>query len=101
MSRFSETLNHQVNKIIDIKQKSMDPSTEQEKILHENAKICLICEKSFSDDKNNIKVRDHCHYTGKYRGAAHSTCNLQYKITKSIPVVFHNGSNYDFHLIIK
>ena len=47
------------------------------------------------------KVRDHCHYTGKYRGAAHSICNLRYKITKEIPVVFHNGSTYDYHFIIK
>ena len=49
-------------------------------------------------DKNNekefklfYKVRDHCHYTGKFRGAAHNVCNLCYKITKEIPVVFHNG----------
>ena len=47
------------------------------------------------------KVRDHCHYTGKYRGAAHSICNLRYKIPKEIPVVFHNGSTYDYHFIIK
>ena len=47
------------------------------------------------------KVRDHCHYTGKYRGAAHSNCNLNYKIPKEIPVVFHNGSTYDYHFIIK
>ena len=47
------------------------------------------------------EVRDHCHYTGKYRGAAHSICNLRYKIPKEIPVVFHNGSTYDYHFIIK
>ena len=47
------------------------------------------------------KVRDHCHYTRKYRGAAHSSCNLNYKILKEIPVVFHNGSTYDYHFIIK
>ena len=47
------------------------------------------------------KVRDHCHYTGKYRGAAHSICNLRYKIPQEIPVVFHNGSTYDYHFIIK
>ena len=47
------------------------------------------------------KVRDHCHYTGKYRGAAHSNCNLNYKIPKEIPVVSHNGSTYDYHFIIK
>ena len=47
------------------------------------------------------KVRDHCYYTGKYRGAAHSNCNLNYKIPKEILVVFHNGSTYDYHFIIK
>ena len=47
------------------------------------------------------KVRDHCHYTGKYKGAAHSICNLRYTIPKKIPVVFHNGSTYDYHFIIK
>ena len=47
------------------------------------------------------KVRDHCHYTGKYCGAAHSICNLRYKISKEVPVVFHNGPTYDYHFIIK
>ena len=46
------------------------------------------------------KVRDHCHYTGKFRGAAHSICNLRYKTPKEIPIVFHNGSTYDYHFII-
>ena len=101
LSKFSETLKAQVNKIINISQKPMDPLTDQEKMQHANANTCFICEKPFGNDKNAIKVRDHCHYTGKYRGAAHSACNLQYKIPKSIPVVFRNGSRYDFHLIIK
>ena len=47
------------------------------------------------------KVGDHCHYTGKYRGAAHNICNLRSKVPKEIPVVFHNGSTYDYHFIIK
>ena len=47
------------------------------------------------------KGRDHCHYTSKYRGAAHNICNLRYKVPKEIPVVFHNGSTYDYHFIIK
>ena len=46
-------------------------------------------------------VRGHCHFTGKYRGAAHNTCNLRYKVPKNIPVIFHNGSTYDYHFIIK
>ena len=47
------------------------------------------------------KVRDHDHYTGKYRGAAHSNCNLGYKTLREIPVIFHNGSTYDYHFVIK
>ena len=101
LSKFSKTLKAQLNKIINIEQKPMNPLTEQEKMLHANANICFICEKPFGNDKNAIKVRDHCHYTGNYRRATRSACNLQYKMPKRIPVVFHNSSNYDFHLIVK
>ena len=52
-------------------------------------------------DKKYHKVRDHCHYTGEYRGAAHSICNLKYSIPKNISIAFHNGSNYNYHFIIK
>ena len=65
-------------------------------------------QKEFYTDKYNEKefklkqkVKDHCHYKGKFRGAAHNICNLRYKIPKEIPVVFHNGSTYDYHFIIK
>ena len=63
----------------------------------------FICKKSFFEDaKNNyIKVRDHCHYTGKYRRAAHRICNLMYNTPREIPIAFHNGSSYDYHFIIK
>ena len=65
-------------------------------------KVCYICKKEFdNNNKKQQKVRDHCHYTGKYRGAAHNICNLRYKIPKEISVVFHNGSTYDYHFIIK
>ena len=57
--------------------------------------------KEFNNDKKQQKLSDHCHYTGKYRGAAHNICNLRYKVPKEIPVVFHNGSTYDYHFIIK
>ena len=59
--------------------------------------------KRFSTDDNNKKyqkVKDHCSYTRKYRGAVHDICNLRYKTPKEIPVVFHNGSKYDYHFII-
>ena len=45
------------------------------------------------------KVKDHCHYTGKFRGAAHNYCNLRYKLPKNIPIVIHNAG-YDTHFII-
>ena len=47
------------------------------------------------------KVRDHCHYTRKFRGVAHNICNLSYDVLKKIPIVFHNGSTYDYHFVIK
>ena len=85
----------------------MDPLTEKEKESYINQQLCHICEKKFCSDNNSDeykkmrKVKDHCHYTGKYRGAAHSKCNLNYKIVKEVPVLFHNGSVYDYHFIIK
>ena len=57
--------------------------------------------KKFAKDKNYRKVKDHCHYAGKYRGVAHSTCNLKFSVPNEIPVVFHRGSNYDYHFISK
>ena len=48
-----------------------------------------------------FRVRDHCQYIREYRGAAHSICNLKYSVPKKIPIAFHNGSNYDYHFIIK
>ena len=76
---------------------------EEEKINHRQKK-CYICKNRFSTNNNDTKhckVKYHCHYTGKYRGAAHDTCNLRYKIPKEIPVVFHKDSAYDYHFIIK
>ena len=51
--------------------------------------------------EDGIKVRDHCHYTGLYRGPAHMICNLSYMILHYIPIVFHNLSGYDIHLFIR
>ena len=63
----------------------------------EKAGVCWICQKEFKEKK----VRDHCHFTGKYRGAAHVKCNLQFKKPKFTPVIFHNLSGYDAHLFVK
>ena len=69
---------------------------------HCKQKFCYICKKRFNtDDRKYDKVRDHCHYTGKYRGAAHCICNLKYETLKEVPIVFHNGSTYDYHSITK
>ena len=97
MKRFCKDLKDHATKIIDFKKKTMIPLAKEENDNYNKENTCYICKKDF----NNDKVRDHCHFTGKYRGAAHNTCNLRYKVPKNIPVIFHNGSTYDYHFIIK
>ena len=95
-------------KIFNHEKKEMIPLTNKEIHSYEMQKICYMCKKEFCTNKNdenefklNHKVRDHCHYTGKFRRAAHNICNLRYKIPREISVVFHSGSTYDYHVIIK
>jgi len=64
-----------------------------------NATHCHVCEKLFAP--NDTRVRDRCHLTMQFRGPTHSNCNLNYKDSHCIPVVFHNWSDYDAHFIIK
>ena len=73
--------------------------TEEDVRNFKKATLCSICSKPFADWKD--KVRDHCHRTGKYRGAAHNCCNINYYSNRFLPVVFHNLRGYDSHLIIK
>ena len=72
---------------------------------HEDTKVCYICRirflKKLFRDKNYQKVRGHWYYTGKHRSAAHSICNLKFNEPNEIAVVFHRGSNYEYHFIIK
>ena len=79
--------------------------TKDQQESYENAKICYIyqekSENKFLKGKKYPKVRDHCRYTGEYRGPAHSICNLKYSVPKKIPIAFHNGSNYDYQFFIK
>ena len=77
----------------------MDPLTKKQWKKYKGSTKCHICYKPFI--QTNLKVRDHCHYTGLYKGPAHSLCNLRYKIPSYIKVVFHNLSGYDAHLFIR
>ena len=86
----------------------MIPLTNKEIKSYEKQKVCYICKKMFCDDKNEKseydlyhKVKDHCHYTWKCRGAVHNIWNLRCNVPKKIPIVFHNGSAYDYHFSIK
>ena len=91
-------------KIINYEKKEIIPLSKEENKSYEEQNVCHVCSKRFNSDKKdkkNQKVKDHCYYAGKFRGAAHNNCNLKYKITKEIPVVFHNGSTYSFHFTIK
>ena len=104
MEKFCKHLREHTTKIINYEKKDMIPLTKKEQEQHSEQKVCYICKKEFNtddSDKKHNKVKDHCHYTGKYRGAAHNICNLRYKVPKEIPIVFHNGSTYDYHFIIK
>ena len=91
--------------------------TDEDKESFQRAKECHICKKPFDKNEDgvrnvggknikkvqikNVKVRDHCHVTGKYRGAAHAICNLNFKLSDKIPVVFHNLKGYDSHFIMQ
>ena len=102
MTKSCKDLREHATKIINYEKKDMIPLTKKEEENYNNQKVCYICKKEFDkSDKKHHKVRDYCHYTGKYRGAAHNICNLRYKIPKEIPIVFPNGSTCDYHFIIK
>ena len=70
--------------------------TRHDKLVYDNSTNCPICNEELGEDR----VRDHCHLSGKFRGAAHEVCNLKFKVPTFFPIVFHN-SGYDSHLFIK
>ena len=71
--------------------------SEEEEHLFQKSNSCWICKKLIDNDEE--KVRDHCHVTGKFRGAAHWNCNINFQLTKKVPVIFHNLRGYESHLI--
>ena len=106
MQKFVEWLEEDIKIIANIPEKKMIFKIQEQQQYEKETK-CWICKKEFDDTadengyKKNGKVRDHCHFTGRYRGAAHKKCNLDYKKPKFIPVVIHNLSGYDSHLFIE
>ena len=96
MDIFINWLEEDVKAIANIEVKPMI-FTEEDKQEFINASDCWICGEYLGNDR----VRDHCHYTGLYRGAAHNSCNLKYRKPNNISVFFHNLAGYDSHLFIK
>ena len=76
--------------------------TDNDELSFKLEQKCHICEESYED--KDIRVRDHCHITGKYRGSAHQECNLKLRLDPEeikIPVIFHNLRGYDSHFIMQ
>ena len=96
MDVFIKWLEEDVKAIANIKEKEIIFKEEDRKQFNK-ASDCWICGEYLGNDR----VRDHCHFTGRYRGPAHNSCNLKYRKPKSISVFFHNLSGYDSHLFIK
>ena len=96
MDVFISWLEEDVKAIANIEPKEMI-FTEEDREQFNKASDCWICGESLGNDR----VRDHCHFTGRYRGPAHNSCNLKYRKPKSVSVFFHNLTGYDSHLFIK
>ena len=105
MKKFCTSLREHAKNIIDFEKKKNATFNKRRFTITSRFKSMLYLWKNnlkmFANDKNYRKVRNHCHYAGKYRDASHSICNLKFNVPNEIPVVFHNGSNYDYHFIIK
>ena len=95
--KFVEMLEEDIKIIANIPEKKMMFGKEEAERFKRETK-CWICNEEFDGDD---KVKDHCHFTGRYQGAAHNECNLNYRKPNFTPVVFHNLSGYDSHLFIK
>ena len=96
--RFISSLENSIKDIYEkFKYKKNLKWTKKDKRAYKASTYCHICEGELLNDK----VADHCHLTGKFRGAAHNKCNLEYRIPKFFPVIFHNLAGYDAHLFVK
>ena len=104
MKKFCSSLREHAKVMADFEKINMLLLTKEELKSHQDDKVCCIFGKRILTNLyksiNYQKVRDHSHI-GTYRGVAHSICSLKLIVSNEIPVVFHNGSNYDYHFIIK
>ena len=82
-----------------LKQFLRNINIEEEEHLFQKSNSCWICKKFIDNNNNEERVRDHCHVTGKFRGAAHQNCNVNFELNKKVPKIFHNLRGYDTHLI--
>ena len=102
MKKFCKSLREYAMKIINFKEKL---SIKDQQESYGKGKTCYIrkekVENKYLKNREYRKTRDHCHYTGTCTGAANSICNLKHSGPKKVSVVFHNGSKYDYHFIIK
>ena len=94
---FINWLEEDIKQIANLGNEKMIITAEEEEEFKQ-ASDCWICGKKLNLED---RVRDHCHFTGRYRGAAHNQCNLKYSKPNNISVFFHNLSGYDSHLFIK
>ena len=102
MDKFCNDMNNIREEIFE-KMNSPKPMiiTKEQEEEFQKCKKCFICGGSFNNNKHKKKVRDHCHFTGLYRGCAHFKCNIDYCFKHfKIPIFFHNLKNYDAHLIV-
>ena len=94
MKKFCSSLSEHATNILNFEKKKILLLIKEEVKLHQDARKSCICGEiilqTLAKSKNYRKVRSHCHYTGKYRGAAHSICNSKFHVPNEIPVVFHN-----------
>ena len=97
-----KNLRKHAEKIINYEQAKIIAPTKKERKGHRDQKVCYKCKRAFnSDDDKYYKIKDHCYYRGIDLGVAHVLCSKKCKIPKEMPFVFHNGSTYDYHFIIK
>ena len=96
--KFVEYLERDLEKVYDILTTNVPVKmTGNEELEFQNVEVCYACKGTLGNDR----VRDHCHLTGEYRGAAHNACNLKMKTPMFVPVLFHNLEGYDSHLFVK